>query len=113
MYGPKSERRCETPRCIETIQKYGENYNDVVTLTDGWGGDKSAKDICQFCGVYHNGERSVSKCQDCGTEVPLGQLTGLFVPSVCQPCMRKTVEQEEARGAVCGMCRKAYSLCCC
>ena len=26
---PKSEIRCETPRCMEAIVKYGENYHGV------------------------------------------------------------------------------------
>lgn len=67
--------------------------------------------ICERHGCVLVGEEWVFECSHCGARVE--KLHGLFVPHLCKPCLDKTVAEQQASGAVCGMCRKVYALCCC
>lgn len=107
----KSTVRCETPRCVATIAKYGELYHRVHDRADG---DRAVDAQCEGCGGKHlvaGGWRHA--CKTCKTDVQPGQLVGLFVPHSCAACLDVARKAEVARGAVCRRCHKAYVDCCC
>ena len=105
----KSSVRCETPRCIETIAKYGENYHMVyVREFEG-----RPSDECEYCGSARRDGKWASRCRQCGADVPAGQLVGLFVPHSCSACLEKERSAQIQRGAVCRGCKQAFCDCCC
>jgi hypothetical protein len=104
-----SKTRCATQRCIDDIKKYGEHYHGVY---DGKETD-SYEAICERCGGKLIDGEWVHKCKACGKTVQPGELTGLFVPHKCSECEEKVAKADISRGAVCSMCRKPYSRCCC
>lgn len=112
----KSDVLCKTSRCIELREKYAGRYLNVYEYFD----EGALKDSppynyrCEGCGgTSMDGEIWEHVCKSCGITVEPGELCGLFVPHVCKGCEKKTAENEIKRGAVCGMCRKPFSRCCC
>ena len=108
-----SNIRCPTPRCVNTIEKYGEQYHrvhDQSSVPDHLSGTIAR---CEGCGGYWDGEKWIHKCWTCKTDVTPGGLTGLFVPHVCTDCNKKVVDDERARGAICRRCNQVDSWCCC
>lgn len=104
----KSEIRCVTPRCLADVAKFGEHYHSVHDKADG-----SA--LCDRCGgeQLKPGAPWRHVCRNCSSSVEPGQLVGLFVPSVCEPCLEARRADELRRGARCLACGKAYCDCYC
>ena len=112
----KSEIKCTTQRCRDSIAKYGERYHRVYDRGDDRGKPSFMPDAiaqCEGCGGYTNGTTWKHTCQKCGKDVDPGQLTGLFVPHLCHDCERTIAEKEKTSGNVCLMCRQPRSRCCC
>lgn len=110
----KSNIRCETPKCINTIKKHGEQYHrvyDTYVHTPDFMPDAIAR--CENCGGYTNGIIWKHVCNTCGKEVEPGKLVGLFVPHLCQECLNEAIERDMQSGNVCTVCHQPRSLCCC
>jgi DNA-directed RNA polymerase subunit RPC12/RpoP len=104
---PKIDERCPHPRCMETIEKYGEQYHGVFVSLDG-----TIK--CENCGGKKIDGIWQWKCATCGRDVGTSErLHGLFVPHDCIECANKERESQRKRGAVCRRCRQVYYDCCC
>lgn len=106
--------RCETPRCMESIEKYGEQYHMVYDRMNSTWVPEGLIAKCSRCGGVMREEGVWEhKCKKCGKDVEPGELIGLFVPHVCHVCENKVVETEIKIGNVCRMCRQPWSRCCC
>lgn len=104
----KSNIRCETPSCINAIQKYGEIYHRVYSHTTN-----GADACCEQCGAVHYPDGWKSVCEKCKRDVLPGELVGLFVPHLCKECEKAVADEDVKRGNICGMCREPRSRCCC
>lgn len=106
--------RCETPRCVENVEKYGDRYHRVFErATSNWVPEGCIAK-CERCGGVMREEGVWEhKCGSCGIDVEPGALVGLFVPHTCKECHDKHVDQDRKSGRICRMCGKPYSLCCC
>jgi hypothetical protein len=99
---PKSAVRCETSRCIETIEKFGEQYHRVV---DSDYGDKET--VCEGCGAKHQDGTWTKTCKECKAHPE--SLHGLFVPHLCPACYEKHRQNDQK----CSRCRQPHIDCCC
>lgn len=109
----KSTTRCPTPRCIDSIEKWGDNYHAVYEKGAKERYGENAVLWCERCGGWFDGTTWHHECAECKIEVSPGELVGLFVPHLCRDCERKTAEREARNGNVCLMCHQPYSRCCC
>ena len=112
-----SKIRCVTPKCIKVIKEHGEQYHKVYDKSKYVNIPtyipKEAIAQCQFCGGYTDGTTWWHTCQECKKIVNPGELTGLFVPHVCEECSIILTQKERKSGKVCSMCRQVYRNCCC
>ncbi len=99
----KSEVRCETQRCIDTIAQFGENYHGVYEEASG--------QSCERCGAKRQNGVWSKTCAVCKKQTD--ELFGLFVPHRCKDCQEAERVKQEASGRRCGMCRQLYMNCCC
>ena len=113
----KSEISCITPRCKESISKYGEQYHAVYSVFIFGGHPPTfmpdAIAHCEHCGGYTNGMDWKHVCEKCGKDIAPGKLTGLFVPHLCQACEQAIADRDKASGNVCLKCHVVRSRCCC
>lgn len=112
----KSRIRCNTPRCMAAIEKYGEHYHSVYDKDPHMAPDFCTNAIarCERCGGWTpDGRTFIHKCADCHTDVEPGELVGLFVPHLCTICEQKVTDDNISRHRVCSLCRKPYNRCCC
>jgi len=105
-----SSVRCITPRCIETIAKYGERYHLVYVRE---GAPDGATHQCTHCGAKSIAGVWESRCKHCKALVPAGELVGLFVPHACRTCQDQIRAEQRATGNVCGRCKKPSCDCYC
>jgi len=109
----KSKIRCTTEKCIEAVEKYGENYHGVHVVDNPPDFMPDAIAKCERCGGFTNGTEWKHVCKICDVNVEPGKLTGLFVPHRCGDCDKKIVAEEKAKGKICRLCNEVYSRCCC
>lgn len=105
----KSEVRCETPRCVADIAKWGEHYHSVHDKEQ----DGISYQRCERCGGARHDGKWQHKCKSCGVDVAPGELRGFFVPHRCQACDDKVVAQQKAAGDICRRCHTVTAYCCC
>lgn len=100
----KSAVKCETPRCVEAIEKWGAHYHSVHDNTNG-------TQLCERCGAIRKDGKWTKTCRICNKLVE--ELRGLFVPSRCIPCDTTLHERETKSGNYCSLCKQLRIDCCC
>jgi hypothetical protein len=109
----KSTIRCNSPRCIDEIKKYGEQYHKVHDVESPPYFMPEAIAMCERCGGYSDGEHWKYTCKICKKDVKAGELVGFFVPSRCKECDKKVVDSQRNNGEVCKQCHQVFAYCCC
>jgi hypothetical protein len=94
------DMKCPTPSCIERADKGEHRVADTTYRKHP---------CCESCGGELIDGAWVHKCKMCGTIVEPGQLSGLFVPHLCDTC----IAIRRANDHKCSMCRKPMIDCCC
>ena len=96
--------RCTNQKCIELIEKHGEQYHRVY--------DVDGKIRCIYCGGVMNikGE-FIYICVECKKKTD--KLYGLFVPHLCKECIDKKREIAIEKNDRCLMCCQLRMDCCC
>ena len=114
--GNLSQIRCTTPRCIDSITKYGNQYHRVYDFNTPLNKPKvmpTAIAHCESCGGYTDGTTWKHVCEKCGKDVQSGELCGLFVPHLCRECEQAIADKDKRTGNICLKCRVVRSRCCC
>lgn len=114
--------RSEPPVCPnKSCQDYCASYalgKPRVYLLEGRG-SWYAKDsrngdwYCELCGGICQDGVWRWECRDCHSLVGAGNLTGLFVPHLCQTCHNAATERYRAAGNICRLCGHTRNNCCC